>query len=193
MVPHQPIPSQGRDTKSEALFYFLTNVLSRPHAKHLFHIELLYAKKGGLHCLSMWYTHSFKKKKKKWYTHQIIIRPDTYTICILTYMCQIYIRYGHTSMTATLKYLFFLAFKYLPSKSSDAHTVIKFFMERKKKLFILLIFDKCVEWTSCKDPFPHRVALCKKTKFASSSNIVQTKISTGQIHIKNEYWHIYDR
>ena len=65
MVPHQPIPSQGRDTKSEALFYFLTNVLSRPHAKHLFHIELLYGKKGGLHCLPMWYTHSFKKKKKE--------------------------------------------------------------------------------------------------------------------------------
>ena len=165
MVPHQPIPSQGRDTKSEALFYFLTNVLSGPHAKHLFHIELLYAKKGGLHCLSIWYT------------HQIIIRPDTHTICILTYMCQIYIRFGHTSMTATLKYLFFLAFQYLPSKSLDAHTIIKFFMERKKKLFTLLIFDKCVEWTSCKDPFPHssmqKKEVCIFFQYGIDQNIIR--------------------
>lgn len=136
MVPHQPIPSQGRDTKSEALFYFLTNVLSGPHSKHLFHIELLYAKKKWFALsFNMVYTPNYHQAR---YIHNMYI--DIYVL-------DIYIRHGHTSMTATLKYLFFLAFQYLPSKSSDAHTIIKFFMERKKKLFILLIFDKCVEWT----------------------------------------------
>ena len=80
-------------------------------------------------------------------------------------------------MTATLKYLFFLAFSYLPSKSSDAHTVIKFFMERKKKLFILLIFDKGVEWTSCKDPFPHssmqKKEVCIFFQYGIDQNIIR--------------------
>ena len=134
----QSLNFSWKEKRNCSLYWFLTNVLSGPHAKTLFHIELLYAKKGSLHLLPIWY-------RPKYHQARYIYKMNIGTSMIDNYQIWPYGYDSYFKESILLRFLVFSTYQKIKKVSSifnQNHQILEqslnFAWKEKKKLTLLI-------------------------------------------------------